>query len=79
MLSEEIIYLVEIYVDCAGEEVQPELQQRCNDVLSAEDSSDDSQHLVKKLVCIHFISGQSITTKLMNYLQPLLNSKEDAK
>ena len=57
----------------------PAVHQRCNEILAAAGNFDRAQHIVIFLEEIHFIMRQRIMIKLLNYLQPILNSKEDAK
>ena len=44
---ETIIDIVNIYVDCSGKEMLPDVHQRCNDILAAEDNSDEAHNIVK--------------------------------
>ena len=72
---ETIIDIVNIYVDCSGKEMLPDVHQRCNDILAAEDNSDKVQNFVNVLEETYSIMIQHIMSNMLYYLQPILNSK----
>ena len=55
LLSEAIINLVKVYVDCSVEDVLKEVHQRRNEILAAEDNSDKAQSFVNVWEEIHCI------------------------
>ena len=74
-MSEVVINLVKIYVDCSGEKMLTEVQKRCNGILEVDDKSDKTPHLVIVLEEINLIMRKRIMKNLLTRLQPLLNSK----
>ena len=57
---------MKIYVGCYGEEVLTAVQKRRNEILVAENNSEEVHNIVKILEEIHFIMRKRIVYNLLN-------------